>query len=83
MGLEVGVGGTEEEEEEERERIPLCESIGHQPLRGHCPSAPSTSSTAYLGRARVPLTSFCAFATIVIMFYFLNEQGWIDGRDGQ
>ena len=27
MGLEVGVGGTEEEEEE-KEKIPLCESIG-------------------------------------------------------
>ena len=34
MGLEVG-GGTEKEEE--KEKSPLCESIGHQPLRGHCP----------------------------------------------
>ena len=34
MGLEVGGGGTEEEEE--KEKIPLCESIGHQPLWGHC-----------------------------------------------
>ena len=32
MGLEVGGGGTEEEEEEEKEKIPLCESIGHRPL---------------------------------------------------
>ena len=41
MGLEVGAGGTEEEEkEEEKEKIPLCESIGHRPLRGRCP-APS------------------------------------------
>ena len=32
MGLEVGGGGTEEE------KIPLCESIGHRPLRGRCPA---------------------------------------------
>ena len=31
MGLEVGGGGTEKEEEEEKEKIPLCESIGHLP----------------------------------------------------
>ena len=43
MGLEVG-GGTEKEEKEEEEekekeeeKIPLCESIGHRPLRGRCP----------------------------------------------
>ena len=35
MGLEVGGGGTEEEEE--KEKIPLCESIGHRSLRGRCP----------------------------------------------
>ena len=34
MGLEVGGGGTEKEEE----KIPLCESIGHRPLRGRCPA---------------------------------------------
>ena len=28
----------EEEEEEEEEKIPLCESIGHRPLRGRCPA---------------------------------------------
>ena len=40
MGLEVG-GGTKKkkEEEEEKEKIPLCESIGHRPLRGRCPKA--------------------------------------------
>ena len=41
MGLEVGGGGTEEKEEEEEEKeekIPLCESIGHRPLRGRCPA---------------------------------------------
>ena len=38
MGLEVGGGGTEEKEVEEEMKIPLCESIGHQPLQGHCPS---------------------------------------------
>ena len=39
MGLEVGGGGTEEreEEKEEKEKIPLCESIGHRPLRARCP----------------------------------------------
>ena len=39
MGLEVGGGGMEEEEEEEeeKEKIPLCESIGHRPLWGRCP----------------------------------------------
>ena len=46
----------EEEEEEEEEKIPLCESIGHRPLRGRCPAPPSTSTTTYLSRARVPLT---------------------------
>ena len=35
MGLEVGGGGTQEEEEK-REKIPLCGSIGHQPLWGLC-----------------------------------------------
>ena len=39
MGLEVGGGGTEEkEQEEEKEKIPLCESIGHRPLWGRCPA---------------------------------------------
>ena len=56
MGLEVGGGGTEEKEEKEKEKIPLCESIGHRPLRGRCPAPPSTLTTTYLSRARVPLT---------------------------
>ena len=70
MGLKVGIwasrlgfeGGTEEEEKEKKEKekkekIPhMCESIGHRPLRGRCPASPSTSSTTYSGRARVPLT---------------------------
>ena len=34
MGLEAEGGGTEEEEEKEEEKIPLCENIGHRPLRG-------------------------------------------------
>ena len=65
MGLEAGGKGgrgaeeekkeKEEKEKKEEEKIPLCESIGHRPLRGRCP-APSTSSTTYLSRARVPLT---------------------------
>ena len=39
MGLEVGGEGEEEEKEkEEEEKIPLCESIGHRPLRGRCPA---------------------------------------------
>ena len=67
FGLETGIwasrlgfegGGTEKmEEEEEKEKIPhMCESIGHRPLRGRCPAPPSTSTTTYLSRARVPLT---------------------------
>ena len=27
-----------EEKEEEKEKIPLCESIGHRPLWGRCPA---------------------------------------------
>ena len=47
----------EKEKEEKKEKIPhMCESIGHRPLRGRCPASSSTSSTTYLGRARVPLT---------------------------
>ena len=49
LGLETGIwasrlgfegGGTkkEGEEKEEEEKIPLRESIGHQPLRGRCPA---------------------------------------------
>ena len=61
MGLEVGgMGGAEEEKEEEKkkeEKIPrMCESISHRPFRGRCPAPPSTSTTTYLSRARVPLT---------------------------
>ena len=63
MDLEVGgEGGTKEEKEKEEkeekeEKIPhMCESIGHRPLRGRCPAPPSTSTTTYLSRARVPLT---------------------------
>ena len=44
-------------EEEKEEKIPhMCESIGHRPLRGRCPAPPSTSTTIYISRARVPLT---------------------------
>ena len=61
MGLEAGGrGGAEEKEKEEKkeeEKIPhMCESIGHRPLWGRCPALPSTSTTTYLSRARVPLT---------------------------
>ena len=50
MGLKAGIwalrlgseseGGAEEKEKEkkEKEKIPLCESIGHRPLRGRCPA---------------------------------------------
>ena len=27
----------EEEEKKKEEKFPLCESIGHRPLQGHCP----------------------------------------------
>ena len=30
-------GGWTEKKEEEKEKFPLCESIGHRPLRGRCP----------------------------------------------
>ena len=33
-----------EEEEEEEEKIPLCESIGHRPLRGRCPKGGKPAS---------------------------------------
>ena len=34
-----GRGVAEEEEKEKEEKIPhMCESIGHQPLRGRCPA---------------------------------------------
>ena len=68
LGFETGIwasrqgfkgGGAEKEkvEEKEEEKIPhMCESIGHRPLRRRCPAPPSTSTTAYLSRARVPLT---------------------------
>ena len=40
------------------EKIPhMCESIGHRSLRGRCPAPPSTLTTAFLGRAWVPLTT--------------------------
>ena len=46
MRLRYGPGGwgagtkkeEKEEEKEEKEKIPLCESIGHRPLRGRCPA---------------------------------------------
>ena len=47
-------GGTKEKKEE---KIPhMCESIGHRFLRGRCLGPPSSSTTIYLSRARVPLT---------------------------
>ena len=35
--------GDEEEEGEEEEISPMCESIGHQPLRGRCPKRGPTN----------------------------------------
>ena len=44
---------------EKEEKIPhICESIGHQPLRGRCPATPSTSSTTYSGRASNAFATF-------------------------
>ena len=53
MGLE---GGYVEEEggEEEGENPHMCESIGHQSLRGRCPKAGQ----------RVLLTIYCPWATV-------------------
>ena len=51
----LGEGGAEKKEEEEEEKIPhMCESIGHQPLRGRCPKAGQ----------RVLLTIYCPWATV-------------------
>ena len=53
----LGEGGAEEEKKKEKEKTPhMGESIGHRPLWGRCPAPPSTSTTTYLSRARVPLT---------------------------
>ena len=50
-----GEGGAEMKEEEEEEKIPhMCESIGHQSLRGRCPKAGQ----------RVLLTIYCPWATV-------------------
>ena len=57
MGLEAGIwasrlGFEEKEEKEEEEKIPhMFESIGHQPLRSHCPTSALISNITYLGRA--------------------------------
>ena len=38
LGYELRRGGTDGEGEEEGGKIsPMCESIGHRPLRGRCP----------------------------------------------
>ena len=39
-----------------RKNFPICESIGHRPLRGRCPAPPSTTIITHSSRARVPLT---------------------------
>ena len=40
VGLEAGGGMQKEEEKEKKKKIfPMCESIGHWPLRGHCPES--------------------------------------------
>ena len=59
MGLDAGggEGGAETEEKKKEEKTPhMGESIGHRPLRGRFPAPPSSSTTTYLSRARVPLT---------------------------
>ena len=64
LGLKAGIWalrlGSESEGrgiKEKEEKIPhMCESITHRPLWGRCPAPPSTLTTTYLGRARVPLT---------------------------
>ena len=40
LGHKAERGGTEKDDkkkEKEEEKFPLCESIGHRPLRGRCP----------------------------------------------
>ena len=45
MSLEGGIwvlrpgGVTWKGEKEEEEKFPMCESIGHRPLRGRCPKS--------------------------------------------
>ena len=77
MGLEAGGrGDVEEEKKEEKEKTShMCESIGHRPLRGRCPAPPSTSTTTYLSRARVPLTieRFCDFFLCLDAFKLIEN----------
>ena len=72
MGLEVGGGGTEEKKEE-KEKIPLCESIGHRLLWGRC-SAPTLNYNHDLpkqgtGTADHLVTLFWAVALEGLMTY--------------
>ena len=62
-----------EEKEEEKEKIPLCESIGHHPLRGRCP-APTLDNNHDLpkhgtGTADHLVTLFWAAALEGLMTY--------------
>ena len=49
MGLEAEIwarrlgGAKEKEKKEKKEKIPLCESIGHRLLRGRCPKKGGTN----------------------------------------
>ena len=65
----------EEEEEKEEEKIPLCESIGHRPLRGRCP-APTLHYNLDLPKQGTGtadhLTLLRLFLSFFSFFYFLQ-----------
>ena len=53
------------------DRFPLC-STGLCPLWGLCPAPPQLKSH-YSSRARVPLTTYCLWAAINIIWYDVNQ----------
>ena len=60
MGFEAEIWAwrlREKEEKEEKVKIPLCESIGHLPLRGAALLPPSITIMTYLSRAWVQRTT--------------------------
>ena len=70
MGLEVGGGGTEKEKKkEEKEKIPLCESIGHRPLWGRCP-APSLNLNHKLLGQGTGTADHLTLLRLFILFFF-------------
>ena len=79
MGLEAwGRGGVAEEEEKEEEKIPLCESIGHRPLRGRCPKTSCPRAGVWIA---IPVALLClsvrplvGLAVCWSHFYFFGQR---------